>query len=743
MGDVMQRSRGFVLFQAAVAVFCALYLEAAYEISGFSRTGIAAGLLFGTPTVGTVMRVGIAFLAIFVAQHLITRFSRVFDWIVEHRIVLGLALLGVLVLFEVSGSSIAMWGSYFGEDGFRGTLFGMPRQVRSDEWTVFTPFSLSQVATGGHPVSDVIRGGGTDVTMVYAQPSWCMATLFRPFLWGYLMLGGARGLSFFWCARAICLLLVTFECFLLLTGGRRRLSAYGAMLIGFAPIVEWWFAVNGTAELFIFGQGLVIALHQLLRADTPARRWLGSALLAWLLGCYAMIIYPAWQVPLTYVFGAMGIWVVSEWSRGRQREERRETLLRLLLPLITSVAVVAMGVGYSIWSASDALQAVSQSVYPGHRFEQGGGLAALLPNWTAAPVSPLWPAGFVPNVCESATFIALAPLGVLLSCVVLARGVRSKSPDVITILLLAVYALLMAYGIWGFPPLLAKVTLLSNVTHNRLPLPLGYLDVALLMRAISRLHANEADTAPAQNGANRGARACLSLAMLASASAALVLLAKWHAPGVVDTKAAAVLFAAFALLLTPFAASRHACDGTPGGRESWLATSALVVVVIGMCVNPIQRGTDSLTNNSMLQPIQEVAATGGENDLWVTDNATLGQACVSQAIPVINCVNVYPNLKLWQRIDPQGTFEQAYNRYAYINMHLGSETSFQVPQPDLLDVTIRPDDVPKLGVTHWLSTEDLSPWNTETTRFEPVVSSGPYTVYAVTQAPSPGNKAPA
>ena len=55
MGDVMQRSRGFVLFQAAVAVFCALYLEAAYEISGFSRTGIAAGLLFGTPTVGTVM----------------------------------------------------------------------------------------------------------------------------------------------------------------------------------------------------------------------------------------------------------------------------------------------------------------------------------------------------------------------------------------------------------------------------------------------------------------------------------------------------------------------------------------------------------------------------------------------------------------------------------------------------------------------------------------------------------------
>ena len=100
-------------------------------------------------------------------------------------------------------------------------------------------------------------------------------------------------------------------------------------------------------------------------------------------------------------------------------------------------------------------------------------------------------------------------------------------------------------------------------------------------------------------------------------------------------------------------------------------------------------------------------------------------------------------MKLWQRIDPQGTFEQAYNRYAYINMHLGSETSFQVPQPDLLDVTIRPDDVPKLGVTHWLSTEDLSPWNTETTRFEPIVSSGPYTVYAVTQASSPGNKAPA
>lgn len=45
-------------------------------------------------------------------------------------------------------------------------------------------------------------------TMVYGQPSYAVATLFRPFLWGYLLLGAERGLAFFWDARMLCMMLV-------------------------------------------------------------------------------------------------------------------------------------------------------------------------------------------------------------------------------------------------------------------------------------------------------------------------------------------------------------------------------------------------------------------------------------------------------------------------------------------------------------------------------------------------------
>ena len=124
-------------------------------------------------------------------------------------------------------------------------------------------------------------------------------------------------------------------------------------------------------------------------------------------------------------------------------------------------------------------------------------------------------------------------------------------------------------------------------------------------------------------------------------------------------------------------------------------------------------------------------ASKEEHPQWLTDNTALGQLCVSQGIPTISCVHTYPDLARWKQLDPDGVWKECYNRYAHISVTLGNETSFELATPDSFTLTIRPDDVWKLGATSWLSTSDLSAWNTEHTTFEPVAKFDGLTVFRI------------
>ena len=106
------------------------------------------------------------------------------------------------------------------------------------------PFTFSQYYndSGQYPYfSETIRGTLTDTFIAYGLPSWNICTIFRPFVWGYLLFGPARGLSFFWVVRLLALFLVSFEFAMVYTKGNKWLSLAAGMLIAFAPTVQWWF----------------------------------------------------------------------------------------------------------------------------------------------------------------------------------------------------------------------------------------------------------------------------------------------------------------------------------------------------------------------------------------------------------------------------------------------------------------------------------------------------------------------
>lgn len=219
------------------------------------------------------------------------------------------------VLSELHGSSIGLYADILGHPELNTVLLGKNRPIRSDEWLVFTPFAFSQYYTGFAYFGEIVRGTLTDMFLVYGQPVWDVAMLFRPAQWGYLFLDQGSGLAFFWMGRLIVLFLVSLEFGRILTKNKYLSIAY-ALMLSLSPLVQWWFSVNSLVEILAVGQGMVILFHKYLSTPRKKCRLLYLLGIMWCGGIYFFAIYPAWQVSFGYVFLGLLVWTGLENKSG-------------------------------------------------------------------------------------------------------------------------------------------------------------------------------------------------------------------------------------------------------------------------------------------------------------------------------------------------------------------------------------------------------------------------------------------
>lgn len=737
-----------VLAMALCVCFFALYMELFLESSlagpGASPSGLATGELGPVPLLRTACLLALG-LAVAAAAALLPR--RVAHALFRLRYAVAVVAVLAAVLLDVSGSSVGMWAQALGNGTDAGTLLGVPRGVRSDEWLVSTPFALSQGHVGYAALSSLVRGTATDMTMTYGQPAWAIPTLFRPFLWGYLVLGGSCGLAFFWAARNAALLTVTFELARVVTRDRRALSLAVALVVAFSTQVQWWFAVNSVVELLVFGQGLVLALRAYLRAASDGAsapcRWGLGALLAWMCGGYLFALYPAWQVSLFYVFAAMGVWVLVDWRRKvREGTARPVAASRLVVPVACPLLVVAALAGAALWLSRDMVAATAASVYPGTRFETGGHLGALPFSYAQSLLSAagtpgsLWE-GEATNASEQATMVTLLPLPLVLGAW---RALRRR--DALCRCLCVADLFLLAYGYLGFPAWLSRVTLMSNVPDYRLALALGLANVVLLARCLACADEPVAnDSAAGGEGrlasrvgpSSAGARAATSrpsvgFAVLAFAAGACAL----AAARLVVRPSVPLVERAMLVALACAAALLLACRLVLGAdvRRALLVASLLCLVPGGLFVNPVQHGVAALVESPQAQMVERVS--DADPGLWAADAPVGGQLCAAVGAASLNSVNTYPDFARWHLIDPGGANEGAYNRYAHIYLALTyGPTTYAVPQGDVLRVDLNVDDLRRLGVRYFLSELDYDGVSTGSTSLARIDAAGTWSVYRV------------
>lgn len=631
----------------------------------------------------------------------------VWSFVDRNRFALAAAILVFAVVFELNGSSIAVWNRHVPNLSAEPPLFGIERTIRSDEYAVFTPMTLAQsFAKPAWPYfNDIPRAAPTDMFSVYAQPVRHPLLVFRPFLAGHVLFGFERGLAFFWFGRWLALLLVVYELLKLLTNGNKPLSGVGATLVVLAPVVQWWGAINALAEILVFGALFAICLDSFMKGVSLRERWIAILGLGYSGTCYVMALYPAAMVPFAYVFAAISIWIVIRRAKGFRVDSR--SLLLGLLVAMTAVGCLVWYLGLS----SESFRIVSGTVYPGRRFDCGGGFRKgfglsfgnLFFPWTSSAVED-------GNTFNRAMFLDFFPLGVALSCYVL---IRRRIRDALVILLLLVSVILGAYCVAGFPSWLAGCTLLSRSKAPRAFVALSFVQFLLIVRCSALIHSSFS--------LRRAIVSALSFSCIAS------LLAHFAYPNYLSPLRLVLVWAigfAGSFLLLRFHEHRiPAC-----------LFFILLALAAGGTVNPVQCGDAGVLDSDLARAIRSIVEK--DNGAWIVEGESfpMNQYPLLVGAPTINAGNLYPAMKRWLDQNLPESAKSVWNRYAVgvrFDIRPGQTTSIFQTGFDTFRVECSPKLLKTLGVHHVLSRRNLDVSSGASVRFIPEAAADGWTVYSV------------
>lgn len=596
-------------------------------------------------------------------------------------IALGLAFAG-LVALRVHGFSISAWHVLVDGSPPAEILVGEARPIRSDDWKVQLPLAFAQAAHEPRfPRMNDRIGLGQSSLLPIELPVADPLVVFHPTMWGFF-LGDDVGMAWLWWSRALGLFAAWTAVFHVVTRGRLALSAAGAAGLACSPFFQFW-SFNAAPQAASMGLAFV-ATTALARAERPAAIAASALGLAFAGGCFALALYPPFQVPLGWLYLALvaGFWLDA---RGELRL-RHHGWLRAAA-LMAAAGLVMAAVGWLAWEARDAIARMRTTAYPGLRVALGGDRAL----WQLANenlAAPLWARSWGPlfNVCEAASFWMLAPVAVGLW--IWRAAADGRRLDVFALPVVALWAVLVLYITVGFPDWLARASLLALAPGRRAVLALGLADAVLLMRFL-------ACTEPV---VERRRIFALSASFALGLALCGIALAR-ELPG-----------ASLAWVLPLAAANGGLAAWILAARRRVLPALALAAASLATTVwfNPIAvGGADYLMGNELSRQILAIDRAAGGRSNWVAfgsdEVANLFRAL---GVRSINGTLTLPQLELWARIDPEGRARPLYDRYAHVAFVAAPDArpSFKLRSQDSLVVRINPaaQDLQKLGVTHAL-----------------------------------------
>ena len=679
-----------------------LFLEILADLILSALLGCAGAFLFSKIYPSNVMLEGeemiiFAYRAIiltpiffFVGLHFILDIKTMYTWMFDHRWLLALLFLIFTTALRLHGDSISYYSDVIqphSGSGFGRTLFGQYRAIRSDEFIVDTPAVLASTF-GPHPFgmyNDILRG--TDTLNILNGVYGGLATLVRaPWEYAYLFLPTEYAFSFCWYAPIVLGFMACLEMFYIIAKNK-AVAFTGACLVIFSAFYQWW----APSMYYIGGPGTIVCLYYFIHSNKIWKKCILGFLTAVSFGLFVTALYPSWQVPLGYVFLVMGIWLIYDnWADIKAL--RWFDWLILVISLILCIGLI----GLYFYTLIDYIRIISQTVYPGKRFETGGDLwIRKLFYYVYAPYYPVKDFG---NPSELGTFMSLFPLTTLAAVYC---WFKDKKKDFLTAGLILAEIPMIVYVTVGFPKILAAVTLFFESQPQRLVDIIGFIQVILIVILLSRYRETvQIHKVPA--------------AILAAANTALAFyfpLTEYPDYLAVESypwmKYVLIAFAFIVFVIFSYGLIAKLSEKW---KAAYVALLAVYSLGTGLLVRPVTVGLSAITAKPVYSEIQKIDKEQ-KDAKWLTggDNSLLPPYCISSGASTLDSVNTYPNLDLWEKLDPEKEYEEVYNRYVHVDVVLTDEpTSFELLQQDYMCLRLSYQDVQKTDADYILATKDFT-----------------------------------
>uniref|UniRef100_UPI0039B8B979 DUF7657 domain-containing protein n=1 Tax=Candidatus Ruminimicrobium bovinum TaxID=3242779 RepID=UPI0039B8B979 len=597
-------------------------------------------------------------------------------------------------------------------------IFGKARNIRTDEYQTYTPILLSQ--NPNYPYfNKILRGTTTDVAMTYGQPIKNIISVFRPFLSGFLFLGSAKGLSFFWIVRLVFLFLFTFEFLLLITNKNKILSLFGTLLITFSPAIHWWFTCNGIVEMIIYGELAILMLNRYMLIKNFIERFFILLITYICVGGFILTLYPAWQVPCAYIFAALFLWVIIKNYTQFEFDKKDLSVIIFFSALFILIFLFIYD------KSKETINIVTNTLYPGLRSELGGdsltevdincGFLTQIFRYWGNMFLPIFDKNLVWNPCLYSTFFDLFPIGLILSAIVF---FIDKNKDKLLILLSVIFVFLSAWCFIGFPQSLANLTMLKSSPAYRTIIIWGFLNVLILIRALSIIKFKLGNL--------------MAITVTAILTIWSVVANKLIYQGYMDVFKLSVIFVLSYFLFYSILKNKI--------NKFFIAIIMVIMFVSGLAVNPIQRGISVIKEAPLAKAIKNINTK--EPGLWVFETGQLVYYFIMnypimQCAATFNSINIYPNLEGFKKIDKENKYFNVYNRYCHISVNLVDINNiknknfekFILLGQDYIAINMTEDDLIALNIKYILTLRNLRSFNSPKVKYELLYNTSKCAIY--------------
>ena len=619
---------------------------------------------------------------------------RYFEFTFFSLILLFITTLGIL---GISGSSVgiynlALFGDTYNDENL---IVGQLRGIRSDEWLVNTQYTSAQYNNDFKRFNDNI-GDGQDMGILYDLPVKDWTVIFKPLNSFYFFLPLDLAFSLEWWLRGFALLFSTYLLLRKITKNK-LISLVGSLTILFTPFLNWWYSTLAL-EIVIYASLIYLAFYKLLESKNHRSKFLYSLILSYFCISFILLLYPPFQISvgLGLLFIALGTFL------NKHKEFNKKELAKDLIYLFVALFIIIIVIILFYFDYKETINTILSTSYPGLRIIEGGGYNYIKFFNFPYNYSLLFNSNPVPEIFANQSEASNFFMGFLFVLPFIwfssiKRLLLKRKFDFIELLLLIFLSISLLWLFIGLPSFFERILLLDKVPMERMIIGIGFWGYIIAFYYISRK----------QNYLDK-----LDLRILSFIVSIIV-----------------------SILYFTFGKSLLASYPTFPLSMEYLIISSLIIgltlflfiiksslslvivlissIILSIAINPLYQGLSTIDDGELVNAVKRVELSNDDNGRWVYYGGLFWQnILVANGISSISSTHYYPQLEMWEILDPEKEFYDYYNRYThiqFINPNIQQERVV-LNSPDSISINIDPcsQELEELRVRYILSNFELN-----------------------------------